>query len=41
MGWWGMSSDTEDEKDRFVREFNEMFDALPDDTLLTLVDCHI
>lgn len=41
MGWWGMSSETQDENERFAREFNEMFDALPDDTLLTLVDCHI
>jgi hypothetical protein len=41
MGWFGMSSDTKSDRNRFYREFNEMFDALPDDTLLTLVDCHI
>lgn len=41
MGWWGMSSEGEDEKEQFIRHFNEMFDELPDDTLLTLVDCHI
>jgi hypothetical protein len=41
MGWWGMSSDTNEEHDRFVWDFNEMLDELPDDTLLTLVDCHI
>lgn len=41
MGWWGMSSDTEEDSRRFAREFNEMFDKLPDDTVLTLVDCHI
>jgi hypothetical protein len=41
MGWWGMSSDTDDDQARFAREFNELFDALPDDTLLIMVDCHI
>lgn len=41
MGWWGMSSDTEDDQIRFDREFNEMFDALADDTLLTLIDAHV
>lgn len=41
MGWWGMSSDTDEDQARFAREFNEMFDALPDDTLLTMVDAHI
>jgi hypothetical protein len=41
MGWWGMSSDTEEDQARFAREFNELFDALPDDTVLTMVDCHI
>jgi len=42
MGWWGMSSETTDEGldwelnfyDRFIKD-------LPDDTLLTVVDCHI
>lgn len=41
MGWWGMSTDTEEDSARFAREFNELFDSLPDDTVLTLVDCHI
>lgn len=41
MGWFGMSDDTPNSKRRFWREFNEMFDRLPDDTVLTLVDCHI
>lgn len=41
MGWWGISSDTEKDRRRFVREFNELLDGLPDDTLLTIVDCHI
>lgn len=41
MGWWGMSSDSEQERLRWNAEFNEMFDRLPADTRLTLVDCHI
>lgn len=40
MGWWGVSinemNDTE-----WDRKFNELIDSLPDDTLLTIVDCHI
>lgn len=40
MGWWGAVSD---EKDRveWNRQFNELVDGLPDDTPLTVVDCHI
>lgn len=41
MGWWGMSTDTGNERLRFAEEFNAMFEALPGDMLLTLVDCHI
>ena len=41
MGWFGSSTDNERDRVRFAREFNVMLDALPDDTLLTLVDCHI
>ena len=40
MGWWGM---VVDEKDQEVwnREFAALIDGLSDDTLLTVVDCHI
>jgi len=40
MGWWGMSTDemTDDEWDKKV---TEMFDELPDDTLISIIDCHI
>jgi hypothetical protein len=41
MGWFGSSTDSTKERRRFAREFNELFDSLPDDTELTLVDCHI
>ena len=41
MGWFGLSSDTDEDRRRFAREFNELFDSLSDDTLLTLCDAHI
>ena len=40
MGWWGISSNEVDE-DEWLAKFNEMLDSLPDDTLLSLYDCHI
>lgn len=39
MGWWGAVADEKD-KDQWGREFMKMFEALPDDTQLTIVDCH-
>ena len=38
MGWWAMSSD---EDDNWQIEFNKLIKSLPEDTLLTIVDCHI
>jgi hypothetical protein len=40
MGWWGHVSDEKDGTE-WRAQFNAMFDSLPDDTLLTVVDCHI
>jgi len=40
MGWWGIVFD-ERNKDEWSEEFRKLFDDLPPDTLLTLVDCHI
>lgn len=40
MGWFGMVSDEKDEGE-WNRQFNELLDGLPDDALLTVVDCHI
>ena len=40
MGWWGVSTGDADQ-DAWNRMVNEMLDALPDDTLITVVDCHI
>lgn len=41
MGWFGSSTETKNERKKFEREFNELLDSLPDDTLLTLCDLHI
>lgn len=38
MGWFGCSSN---ENDNWDEEFQKMFNALPDDTLISLYDCHI
>lgn len=40
MGWFGMSDDKVSQED-WNREVNKMLDDLPDDTLITVVDCHI
>ena len=40
MGWWGMSTDKV-EPSQWAAEFNKLLDELPDDTVLTAVDCHI
>lgn len=42
MGWWGCSSETSEEARKWDESFYETFiKDLPDDTLLTIVDCHI
>lgn len=40
MGWFGCVSD-EKAPDSWKDEFNNLIDGLPDDTLLSLYDCHI
>lgn len=40
MGWWGIVTDEKDDRD-WAEEFAKLVDGLPDDTQLTLVDCHI
>jgi hypothetical protein len=40
MGWWGVVSDEKDDA-VWSAEFAKMIDGLPDDTWLTVVDCHI
>lgn len=40
MGWWACVSGEKD-KDDWNAEFSTYFDSLPDDALITVVDCHI
>jgi len=40
MGWFGMAYN-EKEQETWNAEFAKMFDALPDNTLISLYDCHI
>lgn len=40
MGWWAIVSNEKD-PDAWAAEFAAMLDSVPDDTLLTVVDCHI
>jgi len=40
MGWWACVADEKDEE-KWTSEFNALIAGLPDDTLLTIVDCHI
>lgn len=40
MGWWGMVSD-EKEADKWEAEYKKLLDGLPDDTLISIYDCHI
>jgi hypothetical protein len=38
--WFGIVHEEQDE-DEWLKQFNKLIDSLPEDTLLTLVDCHI
>lgn len=40
MGWWGCVSNEQD-RSAWDASFNKMLDELPDDSWLTVVDCHI
>jgi hypothetical protein len=40
MGWWGMVAN-EKEQEVWDQQVAELIDGLPDNTLLTVVDCHI
>jgi hypothetical protein len=40
MGWWGMVSD-EKEQSNWNAEVANLLADLPDDTLISLYDCHI
>jgi len=40
MGWWAVVTNEKD-RDAWIKEFNDLFNSLPDDTLLSMFDCHI
>lgn len=40
MGWWAMVSNEKDTND-WNDQFYKLLDGLPDDTLLSIYDCHI
>lgn len=40
MGWWGAVSDEQDQV-TWNLEFKKLLDSIPDDTLLSVYDCHI
>ena len=40
MGWWGVVTN-ESDRSEWCAKYNELLNGLSDDTLLTLVDCHI
>lgn len=40
MGWFGMSDDKVSQ-DEWNQRVQDIYDSLPDDTMLTLVDCHV
>lgn len=41
MGWFGMSSDTEDDRTAYAERVLPYLDGLPADALVVIVDCHI
>jgi hypothetical protein len=40
MGWWGMASNTKEQGD-WNKEISNLLVDLPDDTLISIYDCHI
>lgn len=40
MGWWGCVFN-EKEKDKWQEEFNKLLKSLPENTLISIYDCHI
>lgn len=40
MGWWGMVSNEKDQSE-WNNQFYELLESLPDNTLLSVYDCHI
>ena len=41
MGWWAISSATDEDRANFTEKYLSFFDGYEDDWYVTLVDCHI
>lgn len=41
MGWFGLSTDTEETRTAYRKQANAYLDQLPDDAWIVVVDCHI
>ena len=41
MGWWGMSSGTDEEKKKFKNSYGKLFKKLAKGKFISIVDCHI
>lgn len=41
MGWWGLSSDKTEDREKFDGDFVKIMKSFPPETTITLVDCHI
>lgn len=41
MGWFGMSTDDRDGRLAYARKIESVLDALPEDAVVSIVDCHI
>lgn len=41
MGWFGMSSDSKDDRQAFAERMNTYLDELSGDTFIVAVDCHV
>lgn len=40
MGWWGMVSNEKD-KNEWLNQYYELLESIPDDTMISVYDCHI
>lgn len=40
MGWWACVSNEKEQSD-WNKEFNDLLESIPNDTLISVFDCHI
>jgi hypothetical protein len=41
MGWWGISTDDTESRDRYYEKVNSILASLPPETMVWVVDVHI